>query len=137
MEKFKVLLIDDEEDFRTTLAVRLRDRGLEVECAGSGTLGLQVLDGFSADVVLLDVRMPGISGIETLRHIKESRPRTEVIILTGFASTNTAVEVMEIGAFDYLVKPVPFDELCYRLQDAYEKNCLTLASGGRNKGQLS
>lgn len=125
MKTFNVLLIDDEEDFRETLRTRLETRGLIVQTAGNGLDGVSILRDFAADVVLLDVRMPGLSGVETLRRIKELNRCTEVIILTGFASTETAVEVMELGAFDYLIKPVPFQELCYRLQDAFEKKCLS------------
>ena len=124
VKKFNVLLIDDEEDFRETLCTRLTDRGLVIQSAGNGTDGLEILKHFEADVVLLDVRMPGLSGIETLRLIKKHNPCIEVIILTGFASAETAVEVMELGAFDYLIKPVSFNELCYRLQDAFTHKCL-------------
>ena len=134
MKPFNVLLIDDEQDFRETLRTRLEDRGLTVRSAGNGLDGLSILHDYAVDVVLLDVRMPGLSGIETLARIKALDAHIEVIILTGFASAETCVKVMETGAFDYLIKPVPFDELCYRLQDAYDRKCLMAASGDKADG---
>jgi DNA-binding NtrC family response regulator len=82
------------------------------------------LKSYLADVVLLDVRMPGMDGIATLSAIRKQNPQVEVIIYTGYADTKTAISVMELGAFDYLVKPVPIKELIYRLQDAYKKKSL-------------
>ncbi|MCP4604183.1 MAG: response regulator [Proteobacteria bacterium] len=124
MTDFKVLLVDDEEEFLDTLGNRLQNRSLEVMGAASGEEALSILEGYQADVVVLDVRMPGIGGIETLKEIKRTKPLTEVIILTGYASTHTAIQVMELGAFDYLVKPIDIDELLYRLHDAYKKKSL-------------
>ena len=124
MDSFKVLLVDDEEEFRQILGQRLANRGLEIKMAGSGEEGLATLEDFTADVVVMDVRMPGIGGIAALERMKEKRPLTEIIILTGYADTQIAVQVMDLGAFDYLVKPVTIDELIYRLQDAYEKKVL-------------
>lgn len=76
------------------------------------------------DVVVLDVRMPGIGGIQTLREIKKKDPLMEVIMLTGHASVEVAIEGMELGAFDYLMKPADIDELFYKLQDAFKKKTI-------------
>ena len=121
MEQFNILLVDDEVDFVETLAKRLELREYTVHGVHRGEDALEALERFPADVVVLDVMMPGIGGVETLRHIKKRYPTIEVIILTGYTSTETAIEVMEIGAFDYLIKPIAFEELHYRLQDAYHK----------------
>jgi DNA-binding NtrC family response regulator len=124
VENSKILVVDDEQEFLDTLAKRLRNRSFEVQTATSGEHALTTLENYHADVVLLDVRMPGMGGIETLSAIKEKYPTVEAIIYTGYADTKTAISVMEIGAFDYLVKPVPIDELVYKLQDAHKKRSL-------------
>jgi DNA-binding response OmpR family regulator len=121
VEQFNVLLVDDEVDFVDTLAKRLELREFVVHGVHRGEAALEALETFPAEVVVLDVMMPGIGGVETLRQIKKRYPSIEVIILTGYTSTETAIEVMEIGAFDYLIKPIAFEELLYRLQDAYHK----------------
>jgi DNA-binding NtrC family response regulator len=121
MDSFRTLLVDDEEEFLATLMKRLRKRNMDVVGAGSGEAGLRILDQEPIDVVVLDVRMPGIDGIQTLRKIKKSFPLVEVVLLTGHANIEVAVEGMELGAFDYLMKPVEIDDLVYKLQDAYKK----------------
>ena len=123
-EKPTVLFVDDEEDYLTTLLKRMRKRDVEAAGVGSGEEALSYLDGHPADVVVLDVRMPGMDGIETLRHIKKKAPLTEVIMLTGHASLEAAREGMELGAFDYLMKPVDIDELLYKLEDAYKNKTI-------------
>ncbi len=133
MENSKILLVDDEEEFLNTLAKRLQHRSFQVETATSGEIALSTLENYQADVVLLDVRMPGMGGIETLSAIKSKYPLVEVIIFTGYADTKTAIGVMELGAFDYLVKPIPIDELIYKLQDAYKKRCLQKKQGIKRK----
>jgi DNA-binding NtrC family response regulator len=124
VENVKILVVDDENEFMDTLATRLQTRSFKVETATSGAEALSVLKSYLADVVLLDVRMPGMDGIATLSAIRKQNPQVEVIIYTGYADTKTAISVMELGAFDYLVKPVPIKELIYRLQDAYKKKSL-------------
>ncbi|WP_419785287.1 response regulator [Pseudodesulfovibrio sp.] len=113
-----VLLVDDETDFTATLARRLSRRGMAVETADSGEAGLEKLEHFAADVVLLDVRMPGMDGLSVLHRIKESDPLIEVVMLTGHASMEVAIRGMELGAFDYMMKPVAFEELLYKVEDA-------------------
>ena len=130
MSGFTVLLVDDEEDFLETLAERLRVRDLDVRTATTGEEALDVLGEREADVVILDVRLPGMNGIQVLEKIKERFPSIEVVILTGYADAETAIRVMELGAFDYLIKPVAIDELLYRLQDAHRKKALREQESG-------
>lgn len=123
MNEFKVLLVDDETDFVETLVKRLRKRKLEVRSASSGQKALDLLGEAPCDVVVLDVKMPDMDGIETLRRIKKIAPSVEVIMLTGHANVEVAIQGMELGAFDYLMKPIDIDDLLYKLQDAYKKKC--------------
>jgi len=124
MNRFKVLFVDDEIDFLETLLKRMKKRGVDVTGVGSGEQALSFLDTNQVDVVVLDVRMPGMDGIETLREIKRRHPLIEVIMLTGHANLEVAIEGMELGAFDYLMKPMDIDELLYKVEDAYKKKSL-------------
>ncbi len=101
----KLLLVDDEERFRTTLAKRLKEKGLEVAAVGSGQEALEEINKESFDVIILDIKMPGMDGIETLGEIKRKNPLVEVILLTGHGTIDTAIEGMRLGAYDYLMKP--------------------------------
>lgn len=124
MTKFKILVVDDEEEFLVKLVERLELRGLDVKGALTGEEALDSLEDRPVDVVVLDVRLPGMDGVQVLNRVKKRHPYTEVVVLTGYASAETAVRVMELGAFDYLVKPVRFEDLLYRLEDAYKKKTL-------------
>ena len=124
MESFNVLLVDDEAEFLETLVKRIKKRDVNVTGVGSGEKALEFLDEQPVDVVVLDVRMPGMDGIETLRELKKRHPLVEVIMLTGHASLEVAIEGMELGAFDYLMKPIDIDELLYKLEDAYKKRTI-------------
>lgn len=124
MDSFHVLLVDDESDFVDTLVKRLTKRKLICTGVYSGEDALQYMTQNKVDVIALDVRMPGKSGMETLKEIKSRYPLVEVVLLTGHASINYAIEGMESGAFDYLMKPVEIDVLLYKLQDAYQKKSL-------------
>ena len=124
MSERKILLVDDEVGFLETVVKRLRHRNLSVRAAHSGEEALELLGQEPADVVLLDVKMPGMGGIQTLREIKSRHPLTEVILLTGHASVEVAIQGMELGAFDYLIKPVELDELLYKIQDAMDRKAL-------------
>lgn len=121
MDSFSVLIVDDEVEFMETLVKRMRRRSVNAFGAVSGEQALAYLSVKGSDVVVLDVRMPEMDGIETLRAIKADHPLVEVILLTGHASLSVAREGMGLGAFDYLMKPINIDELIYKLQDAYEK----------------
>jgi len=124
LDEFNVLLVDDEAEFVETLVKRLRKRKVNTAAVGSGEEALKILKEMPVDVVVLDVKMPGMDGIETLRKIKKINPLIEVIMLTGHANMEVAIEGMELGAFDYLMKPMDIDELLYKLQDAYKKKWL-------------
>ena len=124
MHEFNVLIVDDEDEFRELTAKRLTKRGLKVQDAESGERALEILEHSHTDVVLLDVKMPGIDGIETLRRIRILRPLVEVVLLTGHASIDSGIEGMKLGAFDYLMKPIELDPLLEKLEDAYEKKRL-------------
>jgi len=119
-----VLFVDDEPDFLQTLLKRMRKRNVNASGVGSGEEALIHLVHYPADVVVLDVRMPGMGGIETLRAIKKKTPLIEVVMLTGHASLEVAREGMENGAFDYLMKPVDIDDLLYKIQDAFQKKTI-------------
>jgi DNA-binding response OmpR family regulator len=117
----KVLLVDDEEDFVEMLSLRLQELGEKVSIAYSGQEGLDTLVNTPIDVVILDIKMPGMDGIETLKEIKKQFPLVEVIMLTGHGSTETAVEGMKSGAFDYLMKPADFSDLSAKLEGARKR----------------
>lgn len=119
--KAKVLLVDDEERFRTTTARLLGVRGFHVGTAANGAEALEELERNPYDVVVLDVRMPGMSGIEALAEIKRRQPGVEVLILTGHASVDTAVEIMRLGGADYLLKPCSMDELVDKIEATLER----------------
>ncbi|MCP4370325.1 MAG: response regulator [Deltaproteobacteria bacterium] len=118
MDNLIVLFIDDEVEFLETLMKRMNKRGVKAMGAASGEEGLKHLGQHPVDVVVLDVKMPGLDGIQTLQEIKKIKPLVEVIMLTGHASLETASEGMTMGAFDYLMKPIDIDELLYKIQDA-------------------
>jgi DNA-binding response OmpR family regulator len=118
MESWRVLLVDDEEDFASTLAERLRLRGFEVETAYDGEQALQAVENSPPDLMVLDVMMPGMRGMEVLQRIKVSHPRTVVILLTGHGSTRDGIEGMKLGAFDYLMKPVKIEDLIEKMREA-------------------
>lgn len=124
MNDFSVLFVDDEVDFLDTLLKRMKKRRVNVSGVKSGEEALEWLSANSADVVVLDVRMPGMDGIETLKEIKKLSPLVEIIMLTGHANLEVAREGMELGAFDYLMKPIDIDELLYKVQDAYKKKSI-------------
>ena len=117
-----VLLVDDEVPFVETMSKRLTKRNLKVLNAFSGQEALNVLNNEKKiDIVILDVKMPGMDGIETLQEIKKSYPLVEVIMLTGHATVENAIEGMKIGAFDYLMKPCDMGQLMIKVQEAKDK----------------
>lgn len=119
--KPRVLIVDDEEAFRSALGKRLAVRGLEVNTVGSGKEALEELRNKPYDVILLDVKMPGMSGIEALAEIKKINPLLEVIILTGHASVDVAVEIAKLGGYEYLIKPCPLEDLMEKVDAAFER----------------
>ena len=124
MMQLSVLLVDDEVAFVETLVKRLAKRDVRVVAAHSGHEALEKLAASGPtriDVVVLDVKMPGMDGLETLARIKEEHPLIEVIMLTGHATVESAIEGMKRGAFDYLMKPCEIDVLLDKLNEAADK----------------
>ncbi len=117
----KVLLVDDEKEFVETLAERLETRGLRVDTSFDGDQGLVKLGEFQPDVVILDVLMPGKDGIATLKEMKALNPLVEIIMLTGHATIDTAIEGLKLGAFDYLKKPTDTKDLIEKILRAYAR----------------
>jgi DNA-binding NtrC family response regulator len=123
-ESARLLVVDDEDSFRTGLCERLKRKGLRTLEAATGKEAMALARENLLDVALVDIRMPGMDGIELLTNLKETHPSIEVIILTGVASVETAIEAMKLGAYDYLSKPCRFDELRVLIEKAYEKKKL-------------
>lgn len=121
METMRVFIVDDEDDFRETIVKRLNARKIQAEGAASGIKALEVLKEKDFDVIVLDVKMPDMDGIETLRHIKKMKPEIEVIMLTGHASVEFGLKGMQLGAFDYVMKPAPLNELLDTIGQAFNK----------------
>ncbi len=119
--KTRVLLVDDEKDFVKILAERLKLRDFQVATAFTGEQALEKIKEYNYDVVILDVAMPGTDGVETLKKIKEIKPLTEVIMLTGHGTIETAIEGMKRGAFDFLLKPVKTSEIVEKINKAYTR----------------
>ncbi len=114
----KVLLVDDEEDYVRTMAERMEMRDLGSEVALTGEQALSMLEEDLPDVMVLDLRMPGMTGMEVLAHVKEAHPQVEVIILTGFGSEKDEEEARRLGAFDYLRKPIDIADLMSTIRRA-------------------
>ena len=107
----KLLLIDDEDDVRYSFKRIFESPDLDLETAASGEEGLEVIKSFQPDLVLMDVRMGGITGLETLRRIRQDDAKLPVIMMTAFGTTQTAIEAMKLGAYDYLLKPLSANAL--------------------------
>jgi len=116
----RILLVDDEADFLGLLAARLQRRKMDVAVATSGEEALDALQRRPAELVVLDLRMPGIGGVETLRRIGEEHPLASVIVVTGYTDDVTAQEVLDLGAVDYLIKPIALEDLLRRIRAALE-----------------
>ncbi|MBU1342438.1 MAG: response regulator [Proteobacteria bacterium] len=117
--KIKILLVDDEKEFIDTLAERLKIRKLNVSVAYSGNAALKLVQGYDYDVVVLDVLMPEMDGIETLKLLKEIAPLTQIIMLTGNATVDNAILGMKNGAYDFLLKPVETAVLIEKINAAF------------------
>jgi DNA-binding NtrC family response regulator len=120
MKEFKVLMVDDEEDFVKTLSERMQMRDLDSDVALDGEQALQRVEDDVPDVMVLDLKMPGIDGLEVLRRVKKAYPQIPVIILTGHGSEKDEAEARRLGAFDYLQKPVDIEKLVKVLRKAYK-----------------
>jgi DNA-binding NtrC family response regulator len=117
----KVLVVDNETEFASTLAERLRLRKIKAESTCSGEEALAILPIFLPDVVVLDLQMPDMNGLNVLPQIKAFDPTIEVILLTGHGSFDAGISGMELGAFDYIIKPVDLNRLMDKIVEAYQK----------------
>jgi len=118
MDPIKILLVDDEREFVTTLAERLELRDMNVSMAMDGETALGIVENDRPQVVVLDVMMPGLSGLEVLEKIKAMDSKIQVILLTGHGATKDGIRGMKLGAFDYLIKPIDINELIEKLNEA-------------------
>ncbi len=118
MDEYRVLIVDDEEELVTTYAERLQLRGIQVQTATDGETALKMIEENPPQVVVLDVMMPGIGGIEILQRMKAQNLKIPVILLTGYGSTEQGAEGMRSGAFDYLMKPCDLNILISKIEEA-------------------
>lgn len=121
MEKMKIMLVDDELRFLTTTQKLLSKKGIDALTASSGTEAIEKLKTQIIHVVILDVKMPGMDGIATLKEIKREFPLVEVIMLTGHATVESAVDGLKSGATDYLMKPADIEDLIRKAEEAFNK----------------
>ena len=135
MSDGRVLLVDDEVEFVETLAMRLETRNFTVAVAESGEVAVEKAQEASFDAILLDLAMPGMDGIETLKRLRELNPDSQVVLLTGRATVKTATEAMRLGALDLLEKPVDIEVLVEKIKEAATNK--TLLNEKRIEGQLS
>ena len=119
MEKMRMLLVDDEERFLSTTQKLLERKNIDVLTATSGSDALELIRTNRIHVVLLDVKMPGMDGVTTLREIKSRYPMVEVIMLTGHATVESAIEGLKAGAVDYLMKPADIEEIILKAENAF------------------
>jgi DNA-binding NtrC family response regulator len=123
-----ILVIDDDEVVRRSLRRTLADEYQHIELAWNGETGLRAMNQQPYDVVLLDLRMPGMDGVAVLEQIKQHWPETEVIIITGYPAVETAKQAIRLGAYDYLAKPVGPDEVIHAAQGALQHKRWALRS---------
>jgi DNA-binding NtrC family response regulator len=118
MDEYRVLIVDDEEELVTTIVERLQLRGIQAQAATDGETALKIIEEDPPQVVVLDVMMPGIGGMEILNRMKARNLQIPVILLTGYGSTEQGVEGMKQGAFDYLMKPCDLNNLISKIREA-------------------
>jgi DNA-binding NtrC family response regulator len=119
MEKLRLMIVDDEDRFLATTEKLLQKKGVDVVTASSGTEALEKLRAYAVHVVILDVKMPGMDGVTVLKEIKRQFPMVEVVMLTGHATVESAVEGLKAGAVDYLMKPADLDQILEKANEAF------------------
>jgi DNA-binding response OmpR family regulator len=124
MASIRVLVVDDEPDFLKLIRRRLAKRNLDVSVAAGGQEALDFLAANPVDVAILDVRMPGMNGIELLKEIRRRHRNVEVLMLTGHGSMQSGIEGISLGAYDYILKPFSIDDLLERIREAHEHGAL-------------
>ena len=129
MEKIKILLVDDEQDVTRILSKRLGRRGYECQAAANGQEAVDAMAQFVFGVIIMDVKMPVMDGMSALQIIHSRWPKTQIILLSGHADMQLAVQAMSEGAFGYLMKPVDIDELLFKIEDAVTQVRLEAGQG--------
>ena len=129
MEKIKILLVDDEPDVTRILSKRLGRRGYECQAAANGQEAVDAMAQFALGVIIMDVKMPVMDGMSALQIIHSRWPKTQIILLSGHADMQLAVQAMTEGAFGYLMKPVDIDELLFKIEDAVTQVRLEAGQG--------
>ena len=121
MKRAKVLIVDDEVAFADNIAKLISKRRYEVTAVYNGQSAVEAVDEFDFDIIILDLKMPGLDGLATLKLIKGKRPGVEVIILTGHGSMESGIDGIQLGAFDFIMKPVRFEDLHEKIRQAYQR----------------
>ncbi len=124
MKRPRILLVDDEVAFANNLLKLLSKRGYDVVVVYNGADAVNIVGEKEFDVIILDMKMPGMDGIATLKEIKKKVPSVEVVILTGHGSVESGIEGMQLGAFDFLMKPVSIDDLQEKVSEAYRRKLI-------------
>ncbi len=133
MSREKVLLVDDEKDFLSALSERMQVRGMDVATATTGQQAIEMVTEDSYDAIVLDLQLPDIDGLETLKAIKATHPDAQIILLTGHATVEKGIEAMKIGATDFLEKPADLKTLTKKIADAKEKKMLIVQKRSEEK----
>ncbi|MCA1962131.1 MAG: response regulator [Desulfomonile sp.] len=128
----RVLIVDDEERFRNTMCKLLTLHGITAATAGSGPEALKELEENPYDLVILDVRMPEMGGVQLLSEIRKADSDIEAIIMTGYASVDTAKELMKLGAYDYMLKPYKVEDLLEKIEAAFDRKLARARLTGRD-----
>lgn len=124
MKKPSILLVDDEVAFANNLLKLMSKRGYDVVVVYNGADAVNMVGEKEFDVIILDMKMPGMDGIATLKEIRKKAPLVEVVILTGHGSVESGIEGMQLGAFDFLMKPVSIDDLQEKVSEAYQRKLI-------------
>lgn len=135
MSDLHVLLVDDEEDYLSALGERLSARGVTVDTATTAAVAIEKMNNQNYDAVVLDMMMPGMDGIETLKVIKDQSPEQQVILLTGHPSVNKGISAMKLGALDFLVKPAELSDLMACLQAAKDQKMMLVQKRNQQRIQ--
>ena len=129
----KVLLVDDEQEFTEVLSQRLETRGLEVESAANGAEALRKVDEQNYDVIILDLMMPEMDGLETLKRLRHDRPDLQVVLLTGQGDLKQGIEAMKLGAADFLEKPAEIEALMEKIREAKMHKAILIEKAAEEK----
>lgn len=122
----KVLLVDDEEDFLEVLAERMESRGIEVSTATSAAEAIRMAEKESFDAIIVDLMMPEMDGLEALKLLKEKKPESQVILLTGHATLDKGIKAMKLGAVDFMEKPADLSQLTEKIKKAHAKKMIVV-----------